>query len=302
MHLVGAVGDAQRAGAAGTCPASGRSFDTPAAPHTWIARSTTRWYAAGTNTLMAEMSVRASPVAAVDPLGGVDGHQPGRLDVDVAVGDEALDELLVLHAARRAPGGCIARSTIRSKARHIWPTRVHAVEDPPGAEAVLGGLVALAHPPERVLERAPARPRRRPRSGRTSDAPHADAPHDVHARRVGRHDDLHHLARAAGLAACRRWTRHITMKKSACDAVRREPLVAVDHPVVAVAHGASCRASGDRSRGCAARSSRSPTPWSPRPAAAATSASAPRCRTSRGSSGCPSSARPRRTAQPAPSA
>ena len=31
----------------------------PAAPHTWIARSTTRVYAAGTNTLIAEMSVLA---------------------------------------------------------------------------------------------------------------------------------------------------------------------------------------------------------------------------------------------------
>ena len=41
--------------------ASGRSFDTPAAPHTWIARSTTRSNAAGTKTLIAEMSVRESP-------------------------------------------------------------------------------------------------------------------------------------------------------------------------------------------------------------------------------------------------
>ena len=40
-----------------------------------------------------------------------------------------------------------ARSTMRSNARHIWPDRVHAVEDAAGAEAVLRGLVALADPP-----------------------------------------------------------------------------------------------------------------------------------------------------------
>ena len=41
-------------------PASGRSLLTPAPPQTWMARSTTRWKAAGTKTLMAEIAVRAS--------------------------------------------------------------------------------------------------------------------------------------------------------------------------------------------------------------------------------------------------
>ena len=38
-------------------PDRGRSLDTPAAPQTCMARSTTRLYAAGTNTLMADISV-----------------------------------------------------------------------------------------------------------------------------------------------------------------------------------------------------------------------------------------------------
>ena len=33
---------------------------TPAPPQTWMARSTTRWKAAGTKTLMALMAVRTS--------------------------------------------------------------------------------------------------------------------------------------------------------------------------------------------------------------------------------------------------
>jgi hypothetical protein len=68
---------------------------------------------------MAEMSVRASQPL-VDLLGAVDGHEPGGLDVDVAVGDEALDELLV---SSRPPctSRVRARSTMRSNARHICP-------------------------------------------------------------------------------------------------------------------------------------------------------------------------------------
>ena len=42
------------------------------------------------------------------------------------------------------------RSTIRSKARHIWPDRVHTVKDPPGPESVLRRAVSGADPAEHV--------------------------------------------------------------------------------------------------------------------------------------------------------
>ena len=99
--------------------ASGRSFVIPAAPQTWIARSTTRVVRVRDEDLDRGDVGSRCVEPSVDLLGGVDRHQPGSLDVDVAVGDEALDELLVHRASRRAPRATVARSTIRSNARHI---------------------------------------------------------------------------------------------------------------------------------------------------------------------------------------
>ena len=87
-------------------------------------------------------------------LGGVDGHQPGRLHVHVALGDESLDELLVLEqaAVHLADQGALDHQV--EGPPHL-ADRVHAVVDPAGPEPVLGGLVALADQAEGVLDRDP---------------------------------------------------------------------------------------------------------------------------------------------------
>ena len=114
-------------------------------------------------------------VAVVDLLGGVDGHQPGGLQVHVAVGDEALHELLVLEepAVDLAGEGPLDHQV--EGPPHL-ADRVHAVEDAAGPEAVLCRLVPLADLAERVLDRAPARRRSGPRSGRRSSAPRCRCP------------------------------------------------------------------------------------------------------------------------------
>ena len=91
-------------------------------------------------------------VAVSHLLGGVDGHEPSRLDVHVGLGDEALDELLVLQqpSVDLAGEGPLDHEVERPP--HL-AHRVHAVVDPSGTQTVLGRLVALADQSEGVLDR-----------------------------------------------------------------------------------------------------------------------------------------------------
>src|SRR5690606_18080008 len=107
--------------------------------------------------------------------------------------------------------------------------RVHAVEDPTRAEPILGGLVTLAHLPERVGHRHSHVLVLDLAVVGVGAAPDADASHDVHALGGGRHDDLHHVPAAALLAGGVLDTAHDDEEVGA-DAVAREPFVAVDDP------------------------------------------------------------------------
>ena len=77
-------------------------------------------------------------------LGRVDGEEAGRLDVGVAIGHEALDELLVLEEATVDFSRKQALDHEVEGPPHL-ADRVHAVEDAPGPEAVLSRPVAVAH-------------------------------------------------------------------------------------------------------------------------------------------------------------
>ena len=89
---------------------------------------------------MAEMSVRASWPAAIF---SAQSMVISRADW-MSMYESAMKPWMNCLVSSRPP--CTSRvsdrSTIRSKARHICPTRVHAVVDAAGAQAVLGGLVA----------------------------------------------------------------------------------------------------------------------------------------------------------------
>jgi hypothetical protein len=90
----------------------------------------------------------------------MNGHQPGALDVHVALGDEALHELLLfeLLAAVHLAGGEPLHHQVEG-APH-GADGVHAVVYATGAESILRGLVAGAGAAELVLPSARGRCRR----------------------------------------------------------------------------------------------------------------------------------------------
>ena len=105
--------------------------------------------------------------------------------------------------------------------------------DAAGAEPVLRGLVAAAPAAELVAHRH-ANVVVDDLAVVALDAPHGDAADDVHAGRVARDDDLGHAAARVAAALGVLGTAHDD-EEIGPHAVRREPLVAVDDPLVAVA-------------------------------------------------------------------
>src|SRR3954454_23137263 len=171
---------------------------------------------------------------------GVQRHQARRLHLRRRIGDPVLDRLLLGEraAARLAVQRALAEHVERAP-RDAEPA--HAVVDAPRPEALLGdeesgALVAeqvlrrhahvlvqdlgvVAELAERVVHRVLHRP---------------DVADDVHARRVGRDDDH---GRALVRPRVGVGDRHDD-EEVGDRPVRREPLVAVYHPLVALAHGA----------------------------------------------------------------
>ena len=138
--------------------------------------------------------------------------------------------------------------------------RVHTVEDAPGPEAVLSRPVAVAHLAERVVFGNPhvvvadfAVVRRR-------GAPDPDSAHDGHPGVRGGHDDLDHATGplTVGVAGPAHDDEEIGGQP-----VGSEPLVSVDDPFVALEDRVVLM-EPDQIRPCPARSSRTPTAWSPR--------------------------------------
>ena len=184
-------------------PERGRSLDTPAAPQTCMARSTTRGVGRRDEDLDGGDFGACLGITLVDLLGGVDGHEAGRLQVHVTVGDEALHELLVLEQ----PAVDLAREDALDHEVEGPPhlaDRVHAVEDPPGTEPVLGGAVPVADLAQHVLRRHPDVVVTDLAVVRGLAAPDPDAPHDGDAGGRRGHDDLHHPARAVLARPARR--------------------------------------------------------------------------------------------------
>src|ERR1700733_1651707 len=77
-------------------------------------------------------------VTLVDLFRGVDGEEAGGLYVGIAVGDESLHELLVLQESAVDLAGQEPLDHEVEGPPHL-PDRIHAVEDAPSPEAVLGG-------------------------------------------------------------------------------------------------------------------------------------------------------------------
>src|ERR1700722_3192664 len=149
VHLVGTVGQAQRAGAevhlgqrevtghAGRPPDLDGPVDDPA-----VGRRHEDLDGADLGAGLG--------VALVDLLGRMDRHQPGGLQVHVAVGHEALHELLVPEEATVHLAGQQALDHQVEGAPHL-ADGVHAVEDATGPQPVLGRPVPVADLAEQVL-------------------------------------------------------------------------------------------------------------------------------------------------------
>ncbi len=171
----------------------------------------------------------------VDDLGRVNRHQPRRHDVDVRIGDETLDKLLLfeLAAVDYALGGPADHEV--EGAPHLADA-VHAVEDASGSQPLLGCFVAASFAPERVRHRDAHVLEDDLAVVPIGVPPHGHAADDAEARRVRGHDDLGHaVLRLAGPVVFGGAAHHDGEVRPA--GVRTEPLVAVNHPLVPFADG-----------------------------------------------------------------
>ena len=121
------------------------------------------------------------------------------------------------------------------RALHL-PEPAHHVVDPPRAEPLLGEAEGIALARRGCSRRARARPCSAPRSGCSSRGPRAPsrarATISTPARRPGRGSSSRaDAARPRDRRSRRRW-------RTGSVRAAREPLVPVDHPLVAVAYGA----------------------------------------------------------------
>ncbi len=173
-------------------------------------------------------------VALVDLVRGVERHQPARLDLGGRVGDPVLHRLLV--GERAAEGLALERVRAHELERALHLAEpAHDVVDATRAEPLLRDPEAVALLAERVLDGdADARVAhlavRRPAAAAVAHG--RDRADDLDARRVGRDDDLGRAAVRVGVGV---GDGHDDPEGGPLGP-RREPLVAVDHPLVAVPH------------------------------------------------------------------
>ena len=170
-------------------------------------------------------------VVLVDLPRGVEHEQPELHELRVRVGDVALHELLVgEQAALRLAAERPLAHHVERLLRHA--DGAHGVVDAAAAEAGLGDgerltLTAeqrvLGHPHVVVVDE-------RVRALVHRLAAEADVAHDVHAGRVGRHEEHRHALVRAHVGVGHR---HDDEERRGLG-VRREVLPAVDHPLVAV--------------------------------------------------------------------
>ena len=198
VHLVGAVGEAQRAEARRTCAASGKSSLTPPPPWAWMARSITRSAMFGHDHLDGrDLDAGALVADGVHQPGRLQREQAGLLDLDAGVGDPLLDHaLLGQRLAEGDPARHPPAHQLEGPLGHA--DAAHAVVDAARAEAGLGDGEAAAllaeqvgdgHPHVVEADLAVAL--------RSVVAEHRQVAHDGHAGRVQRHED-HRLLEVAG--------------------------------------------------------------------------------------------------------
>ena len=213
--------------------------------------------------------------ALVDLARGVHRQEPARLDLGGRVGDPVLHRLLVgERAAERLALERVGAHQVE-RALHL-PEPAHHVVDPPRAEPLLREPERLAALAERVRDAEPARLCSAPRNACSRPGRRGPSP------AIGRDD-----RRRPGVSVGTRIIvprRYVSASGSVIaktipnvDAVgaAREPLVPVDHPLVAVERRPACGAGSDRSRPRPARSSRRTTAPARRRAARGTAPSAP---------------------------
>ena len=156
----------------------------------------------------------------------------------MSAADSAIQFWTVCFSASGPPNASrsSARAHMSSKARCIWPEPAHDVVDPPRPEPLLRDPEAVARLAERVRERhahaGEARLAVRPPAAALVPH-HRDAAHELVAGRVGRDEDHRRAPVRLGVGLGHD---HHDPERSAVGS-GREPLVRVDHPLVAVALG-----------------------------------------------------------------
>ena len=193
--------------------------------------------------------------------GRVQGEQPAGLDLREGLEDVLLHQLLA--GQRLTEGDPLVEPVAHQVEGALGLAQpAHRVEDPAGAEALLGDRKPCAALTEQVARPAPARRRSRPRSGRV-DPEDGGLPDDPVAGGVGGHDDHAEASVRCGVGlgpAHHRAVRRL-------DRAGREPLAPVDHPLVALEPRRGGELRSGRSWRRRARSSRSSARCRRRPAA-----------------------------------
>ena len=184
----------------------------------------------------AELGAHGRGPVLVHLPGGLEGQQPGGLNLHMGQGNVVLHHLVLAEqlAVRRAGNGPLAHDVERALR---LPEPAHRVVDTPAAEPLLRQHEAVARRPDEVVVRHPA-------VGeddlgvvagtavlRLGMGHRADVAHDVHARRpLGHDEDRRVLVRPALGVGLGEHQRDVCRR-----GVGREPLVPVDDPLVAVA-------------------------------------------------------------------
>ena len=120
MNLVGTVGEAK--GTRSSIHSLQRDFARNAKGAVDLNRPIHHSVHGGGNGDLDRRNIRSGVQSLLHDLRTSDRHQPGRMNVDIGIGDEALDELFGFEGPP-CTSLSIERLIVMSKARHIWPTQ-----------------------------------------------------------------------------------------------------------------------------------------------------------------------------------
>ena len=206
----------------------------PSPPCTWM-RTVDHVVEHARREELDQRDLDARLVALVEPVRRLQRHQPARLDLGGGVGDPVLHRLLVRERLAERLALERVRAHQLERALHLAEP-AHDVVDATRAEPLLRDPEAVAGLAERIRHgHADVRGARL--AVRSPAAPfvphHRDIAHELVPRRVGRDDDHR---RAPVRLRVGIGHEHDDPEAGAVGA-RREPLVRVDHPLVAVPHG-----------------------------------------------------------------